>query len=395
MTNEVSLISRRKNLIIVVVFIVAVALSVLILSTEPAVQRESALKETAMLVSVETVNKGSYHPQVRVLGQVQAVNEVDLQAQVAGAVVQIMPAFHLGSLVKQGETLLLLDTMDYEIQLQQAKASLIQAQADLEIELGQQERVKKEVASHSRQLSADNKALVLRAPQLKYAQSRVESAKAGLKQAELSLSRTRVIAPFDGMIVEKSVSMGAIVSPGVKLAYLVGTERAWVEAAVPSRVLPWLSLGAEAAVFPPGVETQFDGPLISVVNVLDETTRMAKAVVEIKQDSENASLSLLKVGDYVRCELPTKVFNQVFRISSKFLRSGNTVWLAEQGALVIQGVNVIGQDDQFVYIDTGLKDGAQIITSNMSSVRNGAAVRIKSADSTSNTVLAEPNEGVQ
>ncbi len=60
--------------------------------------------------------------------------------------------------------------------------------------------------------------------------ARLQSAQAQWRLARLDLENTRLIAPADGVIGRRGVQVGQLVRPGQALAYLVETDRLWIEA---------------------------------------------------------------------------------------------------------------------------------------------------------------------
>ena len=62
------------------------------------------------------------------------------------------------------------------------------------------------------------------------ARSRIRSIEASLETARIALSHTRIYAPIDGIIGNRSVQVGQLVKPGVILAYLIPDKGLYVEA---------------------------------------------------------------------------------------------------------------------------------------------------------------------
>ena len=60
-----------------------------------------------------------------------------------------------------------------------------------------------------------------------------------------------------------------------------------------------------------------------------------------------------------------------------FLRQNDTVWVNEGGVLRIRQVEVVFSDEAFVYIGSGLEENDQVVTTNLSSVFDGAALRLE------------------
>ena len=81
------------------------------------------------------------------------------------------------------------------------------------------------------------------------------------------------------------------------------------------------------------------------------------------------------IGTFVEVQIPAKELVGVVRLDRDHLRKGNTVWVMEDEKLSIKEVSVLFQDDVYAYVNEGLDDNSQVITTNLSTVVEGAAVR--------------------
>ncbi len=384
-----------KTTLLVCLGIVAAgaAATVLIFSTEPTAQRSGATKQTAMLVEVTTVAPDTAQPTIEAMGTVRPSQEVVLRPQVSGKIIRRGGAFTPGGYVEEGETLLQVDPSDYRNTLQERKSALRQAQADLTLEQGQQAVAQQDYQQLADTLSGANKDLVLRKPQLQSAQSEVEAAQAAVEQAELNLQRTSIEAPFDAHIVERSVNVGSQVAPGDQLGRLVGLDTYWVEATVPVSKLRWLQMpsdgekGARVRVrnrtaWPDSAYRE--GRLFRLVGSLEEDTRMARVLIEVPDPlAREGDRPRLLLGSYVEVQIRTKRLDDVVRLNRDYVRDGETVWLMEEGTLQIQDINVVFEDATHAYIDRGIDEQAKVVTTNLSTVRDGAPLRLKDAEADS------------
>ena len=141
-------------------------------------------------------------------GNTAAVNSANLVARVQGFLTEI--AYQDGASVKKGQHLFTIEPEPYQLKLQQSQASetaaqatATQTQADFE---RQQELVQRQAASKAAYdtsvANRDN------------AKAKVMQAQADTKQAQINLDYTRVVAPFDGVVTARQVSIGELVGSG-------------------------------------------------------------------------------------------------------------------------------------------------------------------------------------
>ena len=170
--------------------------------------------------TTKKVSLGKIRSQVTATGTVNAVTTVLVGTQVSGTIKNLYVDFN--SYVKKGQLLAQIDAAAFDAQVQQARANLSAAQAN----------VKKSEAAlidARRQLSR-NKELFARkliarmdldtaetnelsaAAQLEASQAQVEQTRAALQVSETNLQYTRIISPVDGMVISRNVDVGQTVA---------------------------------------------------------------------------------------------------------------------------------------------------------------------------------------
>ena len=141
-------------------------------------------------------------------GNTAAVNSTNLVARVMGYLQEIR--YQDGAAVKQGTTLFVIEPEPYRLKLEQAKAAEAGTQATLtqtEAEFQrQQDLASRQVASKATFDSA-------RAAR-DLAKANVDQARANTEQAAINLGYTQVMAPFDGVVTARQVSLGELVGAG-------------------------------------------------------------------------------------------------------------------------------------------------------------------------------------
>ncbi len=143
------------------------------------------------------------------VGQVEALDEVQVRTRVSGQIVKrFVPG---GQYVKQGQALFQIDPQVYEMNVLDASAQMADSEAALS-------RVRQNVARLERLVLADaisrqqyDNALA----EEKQLIARVNSAQARLRRAELDLKDTIVVAPIEGQMDTTNLSVGNYVQQGV------------------------------------------------------------------------------------------------------------------------------------------------------------------------------------
>ncbi len=379
---------KKTLLICIIILLVAGGVTAFIFMTEPTAEREGATRETAMLVEVTAAERGDFRPTIVTTGTVQPAEDVILSPRVSGMIIRRSPDFVPGGFVPKGQTLLQIDPADYRNALELRESDLRQALADLKIEEGRQDVARQDYQFLGDTLSEENEALVLREPQLEAVKARVEAARAAARQAELQLERTAIKAPFNAHILSRNANLGSQVAPGDNLGRLVGVDEYWVTATVPLSHLRWLAFpegsreqGAEVKIrsrtaWPEGQYRT--GYLYKLMGALEGQTRLARVLVRVPgplayQDDSTPSLI---IGAFVEASIKAKEIKDIVRLNRDYVREDETVWVMEEGKLRIQKVDIAFQDAKYAYISSGLSEEEQVVATNLSTVTDGARLRL-------------------
>lgn len=163
-------------------------------------------------------------PYIEQTGNTQAVNTVDLVARVEGFLTEI--EYQDGQFAKKGEPLFKIDPTTYAAKVKQAEAEVVSAKALLvqaEAEFKRQETLLRQ------NVSAQNTYDQAKAKRDSN-QANVENQTANLVIAQANLDYTGVVAPFDGVVTKRLVSVGELVGATgpTKLATIVQLDPIYV-----------------------------------------------------------------------------------------------------------------------------------------------------------------------
>ena len=378
----------------VMLTVTAIVLS-LIYTTEPEAQKDGASKRTPMLVKVIAADMGNHIPLIRTYGVVKPSRRVALMPRVSGQVVEVSPQFVPGNIVQKNQWLIKIDPTDFKLALRRAESELIKAESAYAIEKGEQIRAQRAFELVSDSIARDNKALILRQPQLKRAEAELETARVLVAQAQVELERTTVKMPFDGQILSRHSNLGSQLSPNSMLGDVIGSQVYWIESSIPLSQLAWLAPPSDQASATNVVirttttsnNNKQMGRLIQIISTLDEQSRMARVLIEVddplglKASNEQISKIALFAGSYVETDLPARAIPTSVKLPIEYLRKRDTVWIMRDGKLDIRQVVVSYRDENYAYITKGIDANESIITTDISTVRQGARVQLKSLSS--------------
>jgi hypothetical protein len=116
------------------------------------------------------------------------------------------------------------------------------------------------------------------------------------------------------------------------------------------------------------------------VGTLEEETRMARVLVSVKDPlARETSGPALILGSYVRARIHGAEIRDVVRLDRDLLRKQDTVWVMDQGRLDVRAVDIALKDADHAYIESGLSGGERVVVSQLATVEEGKALRLKKA----------------
>jgi RND family efflux transporter MFP subunit len=306
-------------------------------------------------------------------GNAAAVNSANLVARVSGFLTEIK--YSDGAAVKKGQHLFTIEPEPYHLKLQQAQAAEQAAQASAKQTEGDFERQQELLQRQTASKAAFDAALAKRDND----RARVLQTQADTKQAQINLDYTRVLAPFDGIVAARQVSLGELVggSGTQVLAAIVQLDPIHVNFTASERdvllVRAMLDqrgqkandlLGSEVEV---GLQTEQGYPHKGKLDYIAPTVNQGTGTLAARAELSNPSRLMLP-GFFVRVRVPMQ--------ETDALLVPSVALGADQGGryvLVVNGENVVEQRKvevgptrgEMTVIDSGLKPDDRVITTGL------------------------------
>lgn len=280
--------------------------------------------ESAPLVNVTTVEKSSGKSELVLPGNIQAVTEAPVLARATGYIKT--RTVDMGDRVKEGQLLAEIDAPELASQVRQAQAAVEQANAGLEqananlVQGRTNEQLYKTTAERwdklvsrgavSRQENDTYQAQYqAQAATVQALEKAVNVAKSNIGVAEANLARltemqgyVKVVAPFDGVITQRNVDVGALVNEGNTLLYRISqTGRLRIYVNVPQADAAAVHVGQPAKITISDLPSKvFNGTVTRTANSLDQASRTLLAEVQVPNDA-----GLLLPGMYAQVDFTT------------------------------------------------------------------------------------------
>ena len=286
---------------------------------------------------------------------------------------------NVGDVVKAGQVLATFSTDSVQADVAQARASLLEAQANAADAAGNAERARSLQSSGALSTQQINQYQTLE----KTAKARAEAAQAVLSAQQLRSRQTQVLAPDSGVISARTATVGSVVGSGAELFRMIRQGRLEWRAEVTSSELGRIAVGTPVSVVPAS-GGELRGRVRMVAPSVDPQTRAALVYVDLPASGKT---STAKAGMFARGEfelgatealtVPQRAlvvrdgFNYLFQLGD-----GNRV-----SQLKVQTGRLAGERVEVV---SGLPADARIVVNGAGFLNDGDLVRL-SQENTSNT----------
>jgi membrane fusion protein (multidrug efflux system) len=305
-------------------------------------------------VEAGPVKLGTVRRQIEAVGSLRSNESVIIRPEVSGRIAEIL--FDEGQQVRKGTPLFRLDSAVARAQVEQAKASLILSRANHE----RAEDLYRRGAGTQR---ARDEAV-----------SKLHADDATLSLAQATLDKMTLVAPFDGIIGLRRVSVGDYVNPGQDLVNFENLESLKVDFRVPEVYSMQLKVGQTVQINLDAIPNRtYDGAVYAIDPAHDPNGR----AIILRARLPNRD-GLLRSGMFARVTLLVEEHDQAIVVPETALvpiGQDQFIYRIVDGKAVMTKVRVGQRRRGQVEIIEGLAHDAVIVTEGAVKLRDGTAVR--------------------
>jgi membrane fusion protein (multidrug efflux system) len=292
-------------------------------------------------------------------GRIEPWVEVDVSTELGGTVQEI--GFEKGQRVKKGQVLARIGTDLLAVQLQEAEASLEEAEANYNRakELFARQAVpRQELVTHT---------------------SRYHAAQARLELARLRVERSVIDAPISGLTISRHVDVGEVATPGTRITTIHQVSRLKATVGIPENDLSFFKVGGEATLevdaYP---ERVFEGKIHFLG--LDASG---------KNRTFPSEIAILNAGNDLRPGMIARVFLVKRRYDNALVVPRDALIERDEGSVAFVNDNdralqrkvVLGPSEgNHVVVLEGLSAGEPLIVSGHRNLVDGHPIRVVKQD---------------
>ena len=346
---------KTKIVITLAVVVLLGVAAVKILNDQPS---GAARRQNLPVVSVAKPTREQISQRIQLTGDVLPVQQANIFAKVSGTLDRVF--VNIGSTVRAGQVLALIDTTELAQQLEQTEATYYNARVSFQ---------------RTQQLLQRN---LVSKQDLDNAEALMKVASANFDNAKTRLAYARITAPFAGTITKRFMDPGAVVTTptNATLFTLMDYDTVKVSINVLEKDLPQIHIGTRASISVDALPgKQLEGRVARLSQAVDLTTRTMSGEIDIP----NVGL-LLRPGMYAKIVLiVAERSNQVTVPTQALLQddAGHFVFTSDHGVAHQVRVNVGIEQGDRTEILSGLKGDEDIIVIGQTLVKDGGQITVK------------------
>ncbi|NLU10293.1 MAG: efflux RND transporter periplasmic adaptor subunit [Tepidanaerobacter acetatoxydans] len=409
---------QRKKLISVIIVLTFIVASIALTGCKTKKYGDIS-EEAAVPVEVKEVKLNSIKDITKLTGTIEAEDDVKVTSKIPGRVEQVLK--DVGDFVEKGEPLVILETKELQNQLAQAEAALAMAQANLsaneDAALPQQleqvrasleqaeanyvnakadyERMKAlyEAEAISKQVF-DGMTLKYQVAKTQYETAKeqyrltkerlpknIEALRAQVKQAQsavdlikTNLENSIITSPVTGIISNKLINNGEVISAGYPLLTVVNIDTVKVVIDVAEEEINKIKDGQEVDVTIGAIGGEKIKGIISIVPPASNATRLFQ--VKISIDNKDHTL---KPGMFAEVDVEKGIKENVVVLPKDAIllkKHGNVVFVVSEGKAVERIVKLGITNGNSVEILEGVNPGEKVVVKGQNMLKEGVSVKL-------------------
>ena len=326
-------------------------------------------QDKAISVVVEKVELKNMKEYINFTGKLEGITDITLFSQTYGEVKEIYKK--LGDWVKRGQSIGRIDNASHQNQLDQAKASLLAAEAAFEVAEMQMQASDKLY----KEQNISEAEYIQSTSSFKAAKAGYDGAKAILENAQLNFNNSQFTAPVSGYIADMNLEIGQTISTGMQVCTIVDSRKLVIKTGIGESGILYVEKGQQVEIHHDSYPEAFTGTITGVgIKPINGTINYP---VEIIMDNPKGKLY---AGMVVEGRILSNIHENVI-----FTSFNNIVQEYDQKYLFIikdnyawqRKITVGKKVDENIIITSGIESGELLVIEGMENLEDGSSVEIR------------------
>ena len=376
--------AKQRKVLPLLIIVICAAVAWALVSLKPTPQPRPQVEPHPPALPVLYAKPVSRSALVRSQGTVRPRWQIDLVAEASGRITRVADNFVNGGFFRQGDELLKIEPVSYQVALARAEAQLAQAQRVLAQERGQARLAQREWQDLGNREANE---LFLRKPQIAAAEAQLAQSEAELEKAKLDLARTSLRAPFSGRLLEANVQAGDQAASGAAVGKAFATDIMEVPLPLTNRQIGLvnLPLHANADIDVPvifkvevgGQEYRWRGRIVRTEASFDTQSRVVYAIAEVAGAYQRRTDGAppFAPGLFARAEIEGRAFDDTIELPrTAIYERDKLLTLDNENRLEVIAVEVVQAEGDFALV-RGVDAGTPVLLERPTFLIHGMKIR--------------------
>lgn len=387
------------------------------ITNQPEPIRRQA-RERSFTVAVQDAAPGTFQPGISAFGEIVAGRTIDLRTQVSGLAIEVSPNLVVGGRVSAGETLVQIDSFDYDGALRQAeadvadarlqlvtaqeqlklnRANLAAAETQLDFATRDLERARplaeagtltsknvedRELLVSQRQqtVAQQESAVTIQEAAVTRQQTAIARAEWNLEQAQRAVANTTITAPFDGVVLSAAAGQGRVMSNNEAVAQLY--ESGTLEVRFTLADSEYGALTADGLIGRAVKTTWNVDPRPIVAN--GEIVRLGAEIdaalggVTVYARLAAGEAGDLRPGTFVEVEVDGVAYEGTYSVPETSIYDNGTIYvIGDDSRMQAVPISIEARDGPNAIVAGDVPPGARIITTRLAQAGEGVLVTVE------------------
>lgn len=317
-----------------------------------------------------TVSLDDFDNSISATGRVEALNKVEIYAEVSGLLEQSSSEFKAGNYFKRGEVIIGIDDEVYKNNLFSQKSSLLNQLTlllpDLSFDFPESTKKWEDYLSNFNFYEPLKPLPETTNSQEKYylAAKNIYNLYYNIKSMEATWDKYSIEAPFNGIVTESNINPGTLVRNGQKLGEFIGTDIYEIAAAVSPAEAQFLKIGSDVKLISQNDDSEFMGKINRINKAIDKNSQMINVYVR-------SSDKKIKDGMFVKVVFSGEMISKAAKIPRSAINDKNEVLVKNGNNVFTAEVDLVSNNGNSVFV-RGLNDGTVILAEFSSYSSNGS-----------------------
>ncbi|WP_405208665.1 efflux RND transporter periplasmic adaptor subunit [Aquimarina sp. LLG6339-5] len=336
--------------------------------------KDTIVKSPVIAIKVKPVRLCNIPYVIEATGTLQAKEKIEIYSEVQGVLQKTNTAFKIGNRFIRGKVLIAMDSQEHAAQIKAARSDLMNQIAamlpDMEIDYP---HIYKKWEIYLEDLNVNSTTPEL--PELSSNKEKlfisgknIYSTYYNIRNLEERLDKYDIKAPFNGIVTESNIRVGALIRSGQKIGEFVDDSKFELQLSIPASENQFLEKGTKVTLETIDNSQSFSGVVTRINGKINQDTQAVIVIVEVSDQR-------LKDGQYLTAQIHGGDVANVFTIDNALILENNMIYVVKENLLELKPIEIVNYQGDITVV-SGLEEETLIANQSIANSYPGMPVEI-------------------